>query len=57
MYAIGLYLRLIGARVRAQMSIDEKRGLADVVIDNTGGWEQTEQAIRELFAAWSRATG
>lgn len=45
------------ARVRSQMSIEEKRELADLVIDNTGTWEQTEATVREHFARWlERAT-
>jgi dephospho-CoA kinase len=40
------------ARIRAQMSIDEKREMADVVIDNSGAWENTEKQVRELHAGW-----
>jgi len=42
------------ARIAAQLPIDEKRALADVVIDNTGAWEATEKQVRELYALWSR---
>jgi dephospho-CoA kinase len=35
-------------RVRAQMSIEEKRRLADHVIDNSEGREATERQVREL---------
>ena len=42
------------ARIGAQLSIDEKRALADVVIDNSGAWEATEKQVRELFASWTR---
>jgi dephospho-CoA kinase len=44
------------ARMRAQLPIEEKRALADVVIDNSGPWEDTEKQVRELYASWlSRA--
>lgn len=42
------------ARVRAQMPIDEKRAMADVAIDNSGAWEETEREVRELYARWTR---
>lgn len=42
------------ARMRAQLPIEEKRALADVVIDNTGPWEDTEKQVRELYAGWLR---
>jgi dephospho-CoA kinase len=42
------------ARVRAQLSIEEKRRMADVVIDNRGDWDSTEKRVRELFADWTR---
>jgi len=37
-------------RVRAQLSIEEKRKLADHVIDNSGALSDTERQVRELFA-------
>jgi dephospho-CoA kinase len=37
-------------RVRAQMSLDEKRDLADHVIDNSGTREETEAQVRALYA-------
>ena len=40
------------ARIAAQLSIEEKRALADVVIDNSGPWEATEKQTRELYAGW-----
>jgi dephospho-CoA kinase len=43
------------ARVRAQMPIDEKRAMADVVIDNSGAWEETEPQVRELYTRWIRS--
>ncbi len=36
-------------RIDAQLPIDEKRGLADYVIDNSGSLEDTERQTRELF--------
>lgn len=45
------------ARVRSQLSIEEKRAMADVVIDNTGAWEATEKRVRELFAQWTARGG
>jgi dephospho-CoA kinase len=35
-------------RVLAQMPIDEKRGLADVVIENDGDWSKTEDQVRAV---------
>lgn len=37
-------------RVRAQLSIEEKRKLADHVIDNSGTLEDTERQVRALYA-------
>lgn len=46
------------ARIQSQLSIEEKRALADVVIDNSGSWEVTEKQVRELYASWvKRARG
>jgi dephospho-CoA kinase len=42
------------ARIRSQLPIEEKRAMADVLIDNTGAWEQTEKQVRELYAEWVR---
>jgi dephospho-CoA kinase len=39
------------ARVRAQLPIEEKRALADVVIDNSGSLDDTERQVRALFAS------
>jgi dephospho-CoA kinase len=36
-------------RLDAQMPIDEKKQLADYVIDNSGPPEQTEKQVRELY--------
>jgi dephospho-CoA kinase len=37
-------------RIRAQLSIEEKRTLADFVIDNSGSLGDTERQVRELYA-------
>jgi dephospho-CoA kinase len=36
--------------VRAQLPIEEKRALADVVIDNSGSLAETGRQMRELVA-------
>ena len=36
-------------RIRSQMSLDEKRRLADHVIDNSGSREDTERQVRALY--------
>ena len=41
-------------RVAAQLPIDEKRALADFVIDNSGALRDTERQVRELYAALLR---
>ena len=38
------------ARLRAQLPIEEKRRLADHVIDNSGSPESTARQVRELYA-------
>ncbi len=40
------------ARIAAQMPIAEKRELADVVLDNSGSWEDTAADVRELYGRW-----
>ena len=42
-------------RIRAQLSIEEKRKLADHVIDNSGTLADTERQVRELYAKLTRA--
>jgi dephospho-CoA kinase len=37
------------ARIAAQMPIDEKRRLADLVVDNSDGLPATERQVRELW--------
>jgi dephospho-CoA kinase len=41
-------------RVRAQLPLDEKRALADFVIDNSGTPEETERQVRAL---WQKLSG
>lgn len=40
-------------RVRAQLSLDEKREMADHVIDNSGSLEETERQVRALVETLS----
>ena len=44
----------IEARVRAQLSLDEKREVADYVIDNSGSIEDTRSQVDAL---WKKLTG
>ncbi len=44
------------SRIAAQLSIEEKRGLADVVIDNSGSWNETQTLVRQLYASWVGGT-
>jgi dephospho-CoA kinase len=44
-------------RVRAQMPIEEKRALADHVIDNSGSLAATERQVRSLHARLAREGG
>ena len=37
-------------RMRAQLPIDEKRALADHVIDNSGSLDDTRRQVRELLS-------
>ena len=48
----GLSAEEARARIAAQMPIEEKRAMADVVIDNSGPWEDTAQRVRELYKIW-----
>jgi dephospho-CoA kinase len=41
------------ARIDSQLPIDEKASLADVVIDNSGDWEQAASQVRKLYAEWA----
>ncbi len=40
-------------RIRAQLPIENKKAMADIVIDNSGGLEDTERQTRELFERFS----
>lgn len=44
----------IEARVRAQLSLDEKREMADYVIDNSGSLDDTRSQVEAL---WEKLTG
>ncbi len=39
-------------RIETQMSIEEKRKLADIVIDNSGKIEQTEEQVDLIWGKW-----
>jgi len=41
-------------RIAAQLPIDEKRAMADHVIDNSGSLEETERQVGELFERLTR---
>jgi dephospho-CoA kinase len=41
-------------RIRSQMPLDEKRALADHVIDNSGSLEKTEHEVRALYELLTR---
>ncbi|HEX6350043.1 MAG TPA: dephospho-CoA kinase [Candidatus Dormibacteraeota bacterium] len=43
------------ARMAAQLPIEEKRALADVVIDNSDGFRETERQVRELWESLTRS--
>ena len=40
-------------RIRAQLPIESKKAMADIVIDNSGSLEDTERQTRELFERFS----
>jgi len=40
-------------RIRAQLPIEAKQGMADFVIDNSGTLEETERQVRALYAELS----
>ena len=52
----GLSVAEAEARIRSQLPIDEKRALADIVIDNGGDRESTADQVRDLWNAWTRAS-
>ncbi|WP_273851017.1 dephospho-CoA kinase [Guptibacillus spartinae] len=39
-------------RIQSQMPIEEKKELADEVIDNTGGREETEEQLNNILKKW-----
>jgi dephospho-CoA kinase len=46
----GLEVAAARARIAAQLALDEKKALADYVIDNSGTREQTRRQVERLFA-------
>ncbi|MDR6553305.1 dephospho-CoA kinase [Paenibacillus qinlingensis] len=46
----GLSAEIAQLRLDAQMSIEEKRKLADIVIDNSGTWEETNMRVERFWA-------
>jgi len=51
----GLSREAVEARLSAQLDIERKRKLADVIIDNTSDWGQTDSQLQALFARWTSA--
>jgi len=47
----------VEARVRAQLPIEEKRAMADYVIDNSGTREETERQVRALWKELTAGAG
>jgi dephospho-CoA kinase len=45
----GLSREAAAARIKAQMPIDQKRALADYIVENTGTLEQTREQVRTLW--------
>lgn len=45
----GLTESAANSRIEAQMSIEEKRKLADIVIDNSGTWEDTYAEVERFW--------
>ncbi len=43
-------------RIRSQLPLEEKKGMADFVIDNSGSLEETERQVRELYARLTDAS-
>lgn len=50
----GLSKKDIEARMNAQLPFEEKKKFADVIIDNSGTWEETE---RQIELQWERLKG
>ena len=42
----------VRARMAAQVPIEEKREMADVVVDNTGDWQATALQVEALYQTW-----
>ncbi len=42
------------SRIRAQWSLEEKKRRADVVIDNSGTWKDTEKQVETAWRRWNR---
>ncbi|HIU64326.1 MAG TPA: dephospho-CoA kinase [Candidatus Avacidaminococcus intestinavium] len=47
----GLSKKDVEARIAVQMSLEEKKKYADVIIDNSGTWEETD---KQILKAWER---
>lgn len=47
----GMTAEAVQARIAAQMSLDEKKKYATLIIDNSGTWEETE---KQVIAAWKK---
>ena len=41
------------ARIGSQVPIEEKRSMADVVIENGADWATTEKQVRQLYESWA----
>ena len=48
----GMTAEAVQARIAAQMSLDEKKKYATLIIDNSETWEETE---KQVIAAWEKA--
>ncbi|UKS24200.1 dephospho-CoA kinase [Paenibacillus sp. HWE-109] len=49
MHRDGLTETEANKRINSQMSIEEKRQVADIVIDNSGSWEQTQSEVERFW--------
>ena len=45
------------ARINAQVPIEEKRNLAEYIVDNTGTLEATETQVTEIYRKLTGASG
>jgi dephospho-CoA kinase len=41
------------ARIGSQVPIEEKRAMADIVIENDADWATTEKQVRQLYETWA----